>query len=48
MDVVQEEDKPVTEVHPACLATSQHGIHNGCILGSFMVAAEQPVFATQS
>jgi len=26
MDVVQEVDKPVTEVHITCLTTSQHGI----------------------
>ena len=26
MDVVQEKDKPVTAVYPACLETFQHGI----------------------
>jgi hypothetical protein len=43
MDIVQEKDKPVAEVHTTCLATSQHGIHNCCIFGRFVVATEQPI-----
>jgi hypothetical protein len=47
MDVVQEKDKPVTKVHATCLATSQHGIHNGCIFCCFMITTEQPVLPAQ-
>jgi len=33
MDVVQEEDKPFTEVYTTCLAASQYRVHNGSIFG---------------
>ena len=47
VDVVQKVDQPVTEVYFMCFATAQHGIHNGCIFGRPVVAAEQPVFSAQ-
>jgi hypothetical protein len=30
VDVIQEEDKPFTEVHSACLTTAQHGSCKAC------------------
>jgi hypothetical protein len=47
MYVVQKEDQPLTEVYIVCFATTQHGVHDGCILGRIVVAAEQPVFSAQ-
>ena len=47
MDVVQKEDQPVAEVYFVRLAAAQHGIHDCCIFGRPVVAAEQPVFPAQ-
>ncbi len=47
VDIVQEEDEPVAEVYTARLATSQHGIHNGCIFGRFVIATEQPILPAE-
>jgi hypothetical protein len=43
VNVFQEKDHPVSEVHPGSFATAHHGIDNSRILRSTVATAKQPV-----
>ena len=47
MNILQEENQPVSIVYIVRLAAAEQGINYGSILGSTIVAAEHPVFSTQ-
>jgi hypothetical protein len=39
MNVIQEINQPVTEIDVACLAAPQHGINDGNIFSTIVIAA---------
>lgn len=47
VNIVQEENHPVPEVHLMSFAAPHHGINDGSIFGGIMIATEQPVLSSQ-
>jgi len=48
VNVFQEKDHPLAEVHPVFFAKAQHGIHDCCIFSDINISTEHPVFRTRA